>query len=210
MDPQFWHGRWQKGQTGWHLPEPNPLLRRYWPALNLPEGATVLVPLCGKSVDVAWLWRRGYRVIGIELSPLARQQFMAEQGIELTGEADGWWTSADGRLRWHEGDFFALTPGQVGAVDAVYDRAALVAFPLSHRARYVRQLARLGVGARLLLISLDAEGVSADAGPPFAVPDDEVVRLFAEVAEIHKVGDHATERHGQPWRETVWAGAFSA
>lgn len=208
MEHDFWHARWHKAQIGWHLPAPNPLLQRYWPQLNLHTGATVGVPLCGKSVDMVWLLEQGYRVVGIELSPLAREQFMAEQGIALQPQGDGWWASEGERLRWFEGDFFQLTPEQLGPVDAVYDRAALVAFSAARRRDYVHQLARLVPGARLLLISLTAEGVPLDAGPPFVVPDDEVQQLFAPVAMVQQVGTHGTQRKGQPWWEHVWTGAF--
>ncbi|SIO02600.1 thiopurine S-methyltransferase [Sulfurivirga caldicuralii] len=210
MEHHFWHQRWQAGQIGWHLPEPNPLLKQYLPELALPQGASILVPLCGKSVDLAWLLGQGYHVIGAELSPLAREQFVEEQGIELLPGDDGWWHSEEGRLRWFEGDFFALTPDSAGAVDAVYDRAALVAFAQARRPDYVRQLASLAPGAQLLLISLDAEGVPLEAGPPFVVPDDEVVQLFGDVATLEKRAEHATLRQGHPWWEKVWLGRFKA
>ncbi len=210
MEHHFWHQRWQAGQIGWHLPEPNPLLKQYLPELALPPGARILVPLCGKSVDLAWLWGQGFQVIGAELSPLAREQFMDEQGIELVPDPDGWWASEDGRLRWYEGDFFDLTPDSVGAVDAVYDRAALVAFPQHRRPDYVRQLARLAPKAKLLLISLDADDVPLDAGPPFVVPDTDVEHLFAKVGAVQKVGTHPTEHRGQLWRENVWTGRFTS
>lgn len=210
MEHHFWHQRWQAGQIGWHLPEPNPLLKQYLPELALPQGARILVPLCGKSVDLAWLWGQGYQVIGAELSPLAREQFAEEQGIELLPGEEGWWHSEEGRLRWYEGDFFDLTPNSVGAVDAVYDRAALVAFPQSRRPDYVRQLAALAPGAQLLLISLDAEGVPLEAGPPFVVPDAEVTQLFGDVATLKKRAEHATLRRGHPWWEKVWLGRFKA
>mgnify|MGYP001582329041 FL=1 len=52
MDSQFWRERWARNQIGFHLPEVNPYLQRHWPRLALAQGAKVLVPLCGKSLDL--------------------------------------------------------------------------------------------------------------------------------------------------------------
>jgi len=54
------------------------------------------------------------------------------------------------------GDFFALTPELLGPIDAVYDRAALIALPVEIRPRYVAVLrAVLPAGAPALVITLE-------------------------------------------------------
>lgn len=58
MHPDFWHQRWQQNQIGFHQDTPTPLLQKHWPALGVPAGARVFVPLCGKSLDMAWLAAR--------------------------------------------------------------------------------------------------------------------------------------------------------
>ena len=65
MDPEFWHKRWSTNQIGFHLPEVNPYLRRFWPQLGLPEETRVLVPLCGKTLDLLWLAQQGFSVRGL-------------------------------------------------------------------------------------------------------------------------------------------------
>ena len=57
------------------------MLERYWQRLDVPEGATVFAPLRGKSLDMPWLVRAGYRVLGSELSPIAVRAFLHEQGL---------------------------------------------------------------------------------------------------------------------------------
>ena len=81
MDADFWLERWRQGQTGFHMKRPTPLLAKYWPALGVPRGSRVLVPLCGKSLDMLWLASQGHRVLGVELSPLAVGQFFAENRL---------------------------------------------------------------------------------------------------------------------------------
>ena len=50
-----WLARWAKGRIGFHLPAPHPALERWWPRLDVAPQAKVLVPLCGKSLDMRWL-----------------------------------------------------------------------------------------------------------------------------------------------------------
>src|SRR5687767_6239745 len=94
MHPEFWHERWQTGQIGFHEGKPNDDLVTFWPTLGLESGARVLVPLCGKTHDLAWLRAQGHDVTGVELSELACSAFFAEQGltpaVETTGPYRSW------------------------------------------------------------------------------------------------------------------------
>ena len=179
MEPQFWLQRWEEGRIGFHRDEVNPHLPCHWPRLAVAPPARVFVPLCGKSLDLLWLRGQGYRVVGVELSALAVETFFSEQGLGAGRDRDDTFTRwrCDG-LDIFQGDYFALTPGILGPVDAVYDRAALVALPAPMRARYVAHMARVCDGPRpTLLVTL--EFAAADrAGPPFPVPVAEVEALY--------------------------------
>ena len=110
MHEDFWQARWARNEIGFHLREVNPYLQRHWPELGLVPGAQVLVPLCGKSLDMAWLAEQGYRVLGVELAESAVIAFFAEQ--ELTPQR----SISYGAFRRYRagavellcGDFFAL------------------------------------------------------------------------------------------------------
>lgn len=179
VEADFWHERWRNNLIGFHLDEVNPYLKEYWPELALPKGSRVLVPLCGKSVDLVWLAEQGYEVIGVELSPTAVTAFFDEQGLHadkrLTDCFEIWQSGAITILC---GDFFDLSPAAVGKIAAVYDRAALVAMPENMRPEYVRQLKSLVAGPlKGLLVTLYYEQSQMD-GPPFAVSTDEVRKLL--------------------------------
>src|SRR5512138_1105185 len=75
MKRDFWLERWERGETGFHQDEINPYLLQHWPELHVAPGGEVFVPLCGKSLDMVWLRERGYFVLGVELSPIAVQDF---------------------------------------------------------------------------------------------------------------------------------------
>lgn len=183
MEPEFWLQRWRRGEIGFHLDQPNPRLVAHWSALALPAAARVLVPLCGKSRDLAWLAERGHHVIGVELSSIAVTDFFREQlapshplpGPSRWGNFDRYRT---GNLEILCGDCFDLERSLVGPLGAVYDRAALVALPEPLRQRYVRLLTELlPSGAQMLLVTFDYPQAEM-AGPPFSVGPNAVQALY--------------------------------
>ena len=179
MEPTFWQERWARNQIGFHLPEVNPYLQRHWPQLALAEGSKVLVPLCGKSLDLMWLASHGLRVMGVELSEQAVEAFFSEQNLvpRITRRNAFTVYQADLIEVWC-GDFFALDAEALIGCIALYDRAALIALPPLMRAQYAEQLSRLlPSGCQGLLITLDYDQTQK-AGPPFAVTDEEVKVLF--------------------------------
>lgn len=188
MNPEFWHQRWQRGEIGWHSDDINRHLTEHWPRLGAAAGSRVLVPLCGKSLDLLWLAAQGHRVIGVEISPVAIDEFLRENGLSAHrhDEPPFQRASAD-EIELLVGDFFDLTPDHVAGVTAVYDRASLIALPPAMRSRYAAHLAELlPAGCLSLLITLDYDQAQM-SGPPFAVTAEEVRELFGGAFEIDAV-----------------------
>ncbi|MFK0312759.1 thiopurine S-methyltransferase [Pseudomonas sp. NPDC090233] len=180
MEPAFWQKRWADNQIGFHRTDVNPFLLAHWPKLELAQGSRVLVPLCGKSLDMAWLAARSHRVLGVELSRRAVEDFFQEQGLEAQVSHQGAfevWRNDDVEI-WC-GDFFALQARDVADCKGLYDRAAVIALPPPMRARYMAHLSQvLPVGCQGLLLTMDYDQQLLD-GPPFSVPDDEVRQGYA-------------------------------
>lgn len=179
MDAEFWQQRWREGRIGFHHDAPMPLLVAHWPRLALPPDSRVLVPLCGKSLDMLWLAAQGHRVLGVELSPLAIAQFLEEN--RLTAST---WDSPLGRhyladrIELIQGDAFALDSNTLAGCTAIYDRAAIIALPPALRRHYAASVyARLPPGARGLMITLEYPQAEKD-GPPFSVEEPEVRALL--------------------------------
>ena len=180
MDASFWHNRWQTNQTGWHERDVNPLLIAHFPSLNVPPGARVFVPLCGKSLDLGWLLSRGYAVAGAELSELAVTQLFAELGMEVHISEVGKFRLFRGeRIDIFVGDIFDLSREILGAVEAVYDRAALVALPEAMRVRYAAHLKAITGMAPQLVIGYEYDQTVLE-GPPFSVTPDELHRHYSD------------------------------
>ncbi|MEO1493528.1 MAG: thiopurine S-methyltransferase [Pseudomonadota bacterium] len=178
MDTAFWHERWESGQIGFHEGEGNALLTTHLDVLGLERGARVFVPLCGKTRDIPWLLSKGYRVIGAELSEIAVRDLFSDIDVtpEISAIGDLTLYRADG-VDVFVGDVFALDAATLGAVDAVYDRAALVALPDDMRARYAAHIPAITGGVPQLLITFDYDQ-AVMPGPPFSVPPAAVHRFF--------------------------------
>ena len=185
-----WLSRWEEGRTGWHEPGGNAALHAHWP--KLPASATVLVPLCGKSVDLAWLSARDLAVTGVELSRKAIEDFFSEQALSYVVEKCGAFDvyRADERsITIYRGDFFEF---RAGPFDALFDRGALIALPPEVRPRYVRRLrALLKPGAFRLIVTLEYDQARA-GGPPFSVLPDEMRRYWPDLECIQAANEIAT------------------
>ena len=188
MQADFWHQRWQAGEIGFHKHEYNAQMTRFIDLLGIEQGDHILVPLCGKSLDMIWLREKKFRVTGIEISPLAVDSFFAENNIEyeITEHDWGLMYKADG-INILCADFFDIHSTDLPHIDAVYDRASLIALPQDMRPDYVTQLTKLMPDtARSLLVTLDYPQQEMD-GPPFSVSEAAVEGLFGEQFIIESI-----------------------
>lgn len=178
MHHDFWHNKWQMNEIGFHLPEANPLLLDHFPALKLSPGARIFLPLCGKTLDIHWLLAQGFRVVGAELSTIAVEALFENLKLTPTLTKVGEMTRySAANIDIFNGDFFALTADMLCAVDAVYDRAALVALPAEVRPLYAEHLVAITQLAPQLLVCFDYDQTRY-AGPPFCVNAQEVSTYY--------------------------------
>lgn len=195
--PDFWHSAWADGGGAFTAGERGRLVAAHWPELEVPAGSEVLVPMSGKSPDMAWLAAHGFGVVGVEISPIACEAFFAEHHIVADRATAGPF------VRWHgagvtilQGDFFDLD----GTYAAALDRGGLVALPRQDRHRYAEHVKRrLEPGGVLLLVTIEYDPARR-SGPPFPVFADEVRQLFPG----------AVERSRQPLRRARWTAVGGA
>lgn len=211
MQANFWHDKWEKNQIGFHLSEANPLLVKHFSALKLKQGSRIFLPLCGKSLDIAWLLACGYQVAGAELSALAIEDLFRSLNLtpKITQKNSITHYSASS-IDVFVGDVFAVTPSMLGKVDAIYDRAALVALPAEMREKYSEHLIALTQNAAKpapqLLICFEYEQ-GLHAGPPFSVNSDEVKAHYQTQYDLTLLASEKLERglKGKcPATEHVW------
>jgi thiopurine S-methyltransferase len=195
--PEFWHSNWADGGGAFTSGERGRLLTAHWPKLEIPPGSVVLVPMSGKSPDMAWLAAHGFDVVGVEISPIACEAFFAEHHIAAHRAAAGPFVRwKGGGVTILQGDFFDLD----GTFGAALDRGGLVALPCQDRHRYARHLTcRLEPGGVLLLVTIEYDPARR-SGPPFPVFPDEVRQLFPG----------AVERSRQPLCRPRWTAVGGA
>lgn len=185
MNSDYWINKWQTGDTRFHQSQYHPLLVKYVDRLTT---GTILVPLCGKSLDMLFLVSKGHAVIGVELSPIACEDFFVEAGIAFTSrEVDDFIVFESERITLWCGDFFKLPESVWSQVTGLYDRAALVALPEDVRRAYASEITkRSQQGFEILLITFEyPEGTFQ--GPPFAIYEEEIMSLYKQftIQKIH-------------------------
>lgn len=180
MDASFWLQKWEKNEIRFHESATNPVLIKYFKQLSLAKGSRVFVPLCGKTLDIAWLLSNGYRVAGAELVENAIKQLFAELGVEpQVSEVDELKHYKATNIDIFVGDIFDVSSRMLGSVDAIYDRAALVALPQEVRYRYTAHLTKITDTAPQLLVSYEYNQ-TVMAGPPFSISNEEVNQHYGD------------------------------
>ncbi len=179
-----WIERWLAGRIGWHEEGGNAALKRHWTA----SGRRVLVPMCGKTVDMLWLEEQGNEVVGVELSQIAVEAFFDENQLRFS-KHEGEWTeyrAVDRRIRLYCGDYFTFT-GET--FDAHFDRGALIAMNSEIRPRYAQHTSTLLTpDAYQLVIALEYDEEVAK-GPPFSVPAQEILSYRPRLERVEARDD---------------------
>jgi thiopurine S-methyltransferase len=183
-----WLQRWEDDNIGWHHVEFNQHLLNYWHTLYLPAGSLVLAPLCGKSRDMFWLAEQGYRIRGIELSQLAISQFFEEHNLHPDRQKHDYFEHwSQGPFELLCGDIFDLAQQDQSDVDAVYDRASLIALNPQQRQQFAQLItAVLPSHCKTLLVTLEYPQEEM-SGPPYSVTESEVRELFAQHFTINQL-----------------------
>lgn len=193
-----WNAGWEGGRystpgTGFHRAEPNIHLVTYVEKLlaGRPPGARVLVPLCGKTVDMPFLASRGANVVGVEGAPRAVREFFEENTSDAptkcrVGKFEAHYANDLAPVQLFLGDFFDLESTTAGMFDAVWDRGSLVAIEPALRERYVKTIKGCLSPRAKYLLSVVEHPPFPDGrlGPPYSIAESEVSRLFAAEFDI--------------------------
>lgn len=185
MNPEFWHKRWQEKRIGFNQSAVNPLLTEYIDHLDLAAGSRIFVPLCGKSIDMVWLAAQGYDVVGVELVESAVKEFFSENRILYTiinhprnpNIKYYHWQHENQKIEILVADIFSLSIEDIDYIDAVYDKAALIALPADMRPDYSEQIRKISDNAPQLLITLNYDQSKKD-GPPFSINGEQLQQYY--------------------------------
>ncbi len=194
MNKEFWHAKWNSNDIAFNQQQPNFFMMEYFNFLNLKPSSKVFVPLCGKSIDLLWLAEQGYEVIGIELNLQACEDFFTENNISFQqNKIKNFTILSSDKITLISGDFFELNTDIIGQIDAIYDRAALIALPTEMRQLYANKIISLAThNTQILLITLNYDQNTMQ-GPPFAVNKDAVHHLYDKYFNIKTLYSKSAE-----------------
>jgi len=180
MNDDFWHQCWEKNEIGFHEGKPNELLMSNFNTFkSILSGNRLFVPLCGKTIDIHWLLKKGFHVVGVELSEIAINDLF--KNLNITPEIN--YTDQISHYKGPNIDVFVtnifnLNSQIIGNINGIYDRAALVALPKNIRTTYAQHLKAITNNAPQLLITFDYNQ-ELNNGPPFSIPESEINRLYS-------------------------------
>ena len=185
----FWKDKWDKGTTPWQRDSVDAYLQQYIKLLTGEKpNASILVTLCGKSLDLPWLCDQGYKVTGVEISELAVKQLFEENGIPYSIAAKKSFkvfSATDYRnLTVYVGDFYAISPDLAGVFDAIWDHNALGAINPEDRTNYTAKLRSLLKADGNILLSNFEYNQAERPTCPFSVPNSLVKKLFQDHFDI--------------------------
>ncbi|GAA4357130.1 thiopurine S-methyltransferase [Kangiella marina] len=161
----------------------------------------VLLPLCGKTLDLNFLASQGINAVGVEFNPKAVESFFTDSGLAPNIEQASSKThySAPNIDLWCA-DFFELKVEDTGGFERIFDRAALVALPEELRTDYAAHLLSfLKPKGHILLVTMSYDQ-NEMSGPPFFVGLAEIERLFpnSSIKELNRIS--ILDSHPR-WRE---------
>lgn len=205
LDLDYWANRWTNNFTGWHQAEGNKPMWEYMNKHYLPsitgkdsKDIKVLVPLCGKAVDMILLHKQGFTVVGVEYATAAVEEFFTENSIPIqsnppiNSKSDQTYTvSGDGRIVIGHGDVFKFTPDNLPfpTYDLIWDRGAFEALNKNDRGRYSSLMTSLLAEDGLYLINSKDYDTTEYGGPPLAANREDLLSYYGERHSVEEVGN---------------------
>lgn len=193
VEKSFWKDSWDEGgyKTSFHKLDVHAYLFKHLPPPKL-SNKKVLIPLCGKSVDLIYFREYAAQVIGVEFIHKAVNQFFEEQKLPFTKAGN--FFLAD-KLTIINSDFFNVSVDDIGHIDLIYDRACLVALPPQLRFRYIQKIEELlPMGSQQFINTLEYFPTKLE--PPFSIPPTQVRDYYGYSHHIEHVESENVENHG--------------
>ncbi|XP_063397379.1 probable thiopurine S-methyltransferase [Mytilus trossulus] len=138
-----WAKLWKDGKTDFHISDLCPMFTKHVDKLlNNRKKVKTFVPLCGKAVEMKWLWEKGHEVVGIECGEEALKEFFEENKIvysivEVPAVKGKLYKSDDGRIRLYCCDFYLFNSAIESEFGAIWDSGALNAINATDQEKYV-------------------------------------------------------------------------
>ena len=184
MQNSYWLNKWQACDIPFHEAHVNADLITYINTLNLNRGDNIFVPLCGKTKDMLWLAEKEFNIFGVELSPIACNDFFSELNIKPRITQLAKFTKYQhSNIELFCGNLFDLTNIDLPPIHAVYDCKALIALPPDSRKKYYDHIINC-IGTKIKILLLTRETTCQVQPPPFPISEEEVNLLYGSCFDV--------------------------
>nr|CAB3267189.1 thiopurine S-methyltransferase-like [Phallusia mammillata] len=188
MSLQSWDGMWNENFIPFHESKVHKDLLKHENTLISHPGR-IFVPLCGKTVDMKYLYDQGHSVVGMEFSDKAIVQFFEENQIQFEKNDSKFekfheYKSLDGKVSLYAGDIFNVDAENLGRFDAIWDRGSFVAINVCDQEKYARIVTNLlKHDGKYLLNAFTYDG-SKYQGPPHTSSEVDVMQRFGPYCDV--------------------------
>ncbi|KAK2714016.1 probable thiopurine S-methyltransferase isoform X2 [Artemia franciscana] len=188
---EYWSKRWGNKDIGWHKTGVNNFLSNHIGKLtDGKNNLAFLIPLCGKTIDMKWLYDLGHTVVGIEGVEQAILDFFKEQSLEYVrteGAGFSLFKTPDSRLKIYLTDLFKIPTNVLGKFDAIWDRGSLVAIYPKDRELYAKRMKEVAADKCKYLVAVMHHDPEKFAGPPRNVFKEELFKLYEDTFNIEEI-----------------------
>ncbi|XP_064606936.1 probable thiopurine S-methyltransferase [Liolophura sinensis] len=190
LGTEDWEKRWEKNNIGFHSYSVREILKRNVDRLvEGREKIKILVPLCGKSLDIKWLYDQGHTIVGIECSEMAVKAFFQEQRLEYQAEGlskgrGKLYQNSDGKIKLYQMDLFEFTKEDEGLFDAIWDKNSFIAVNKVDRKKYCETILSLMSKDSSYLLDVFNYDPDQFTGPPHNVSRQDVDNVFGAACSV--------------------------
>ncbi|CAF0995300.1 unnamed protein product [Brachionus calyciflorus] len=197
-DAFYWKERWKNNSIEFHCKTNHKMLVKHLDKLTLNrQNLRFFFPLCGKSLDMAWLASLGHQVVGVEFVKSAIEEFFDENKMQFKLiELDKFklYSSLDEKLKIYHGDFFDFSNSYEESFDCVWDRGGLVALPADQRQKYAEVIHRLLKKEFRYFLDAFEYDTSLYPGPPHLATLEELEKNFGCKCKIKLIDTNPSYR----------------
>lgn len=194
LTQDYWNRRWNVNDTPWNKAYVNPLLTKYIRLLDGGEkDLKIFVPLCGKTIEMKWLFDLGHRVVGVDGFQTALENFFKDHSMDYTVETKNGipaFTDRSGRITLYCCNIFDFQKTGEGSFDAVWDRASFGAINPEERARYVDLVTALKAPNASHLLELFQYDDRLFKESPLSIPVSKVFEYWGDGYDVKLLDSH--------------------
>nr|CAB3267191.1 thiopurine S-methyltransferase-like [Phallusia mammillata] len=190
MELGYWSNRWKTGDVQFHKEDVHYDLIENENKL-LPQQGSVFFPLCGKTVDMAYLASKGHTVVGLEFDEEPIKSFFSENKLKYNiTEIEDYpfkkyqCCNQGADITIYQGDINHATVNFLGKFDAIWDRGSFVAINTNDRTMYTNLI--LGImkpNTQYYLLCVEFDS-SVFGGPPHSTTQADVQKHFGKHCHV--------------------------